>query len=98
MFNILHLIEQELNKNEIFIEGMSHNPFRIDFKTNEYVSPETIDLAHSIAENMLENESQLKQEWEDQQKKIITSEKAALLVNILIQKGIMTEEEANSIF
>ncbi len=98
MFNILDLILKEFEKNNIKVDGIAHNPFRIDFAKNVEITEEKMQLAEDIAYEFLDNEEYHRLQWEDSQKRIITSEKAALLVQLLIQKGLMTEEEVNSIF
>lgn len=98
MFNILELILKELTEKGFRISGIAHNPFRIDFEPNKEMSEEDMLLAEEIAYNLLDNEEEYRLEWENQQKRIITSEKAALLVEVLINKGIMTKEDLDSIF
>lgn len=95
MFNILQMIEKELLANGILIDGMSHNPFRLDFKKNESYTLEQMELAEQIAYSYLNNEDYYRQQWEQEQRRLITSEKAVGLVQLLINKGILTEQEVN---
>lgn len=94
-FNILSTIVEQCKQRGLSIIGVAHNPFRIDF------SPETTEKqkkeAHTIATDCMAREEELRVEYETEEAKKITPEKVQPLVDLLVSKGILTQEEINQL-
>lgn len=94
-FNILSTIIEQCQKRGLSIIGVAHNPLRIDF------SPEMTEKqkkkAYGIATDCMAREEELRVEYETEEAKKITHEKVQPLVDLLVSKGILTEEEINQL-
>lgn len=99
-FALSTVITEKIQQAGIPINGVSYNskiedPIRIDF-TDE-ATDEQKSQAEAIAAECLQNKEQLQQEWEAAEASRITPEKVQPLVNLLVEKGILTEEEIASL-
>lgn len=92
-FNILSTIVEQCQQRGLSIMGVAHNPLRIDF------SPEVTEKqkkeAYGIATDCIAREEELRVEHETEEAKKVTPEKVQPLVDLLLAKGILTQEEIN---
>lgn len=101
MFLIIQYIQKAVEDAGIHLHGVCYtskddNKIRLDF-IDENITQEDADRAYEIAYKVLSDQEIYRQQYEEEEAKKITPEKVQPLVDLLVAKGILTQEEINTL-
>ena len=94
--DIIEVIHKKCLETGLPVVGVASSPFRLDF--SEDATQQQKDQALVLANNILENKTEELAVYIEQMPIFISPEKVSSLADLLVQKGLLSKEEIQSLY
>lgn len=93
--DIIEVIHKKCLEAGFPVVGVASSPFRLDFSPD--AMQEQKDQAYALAHSIIENKTEELSVYIEQMPIFIVPEKVSSLVELLVQKGLLSKEEIQSL-